>query len=453
MNSAFYHPTRRAALRVGGATLFGLGLPHLLAGGNGRKATADSVIFLHQWGGPGQHETFDPKPDAPDNVRGWYSNPIATSIPGYRICEKLPETAKVLDRCAVIRCMAHAVRMNNHNSAGYYSLTGVPPATDDQRLRDSQDLFPAYGSIVSKLTTSPPGVAPFVSFPHVIADGSITPGQHASFLGKSHNPLFVNQDPNRDDFKLPELSLPDGVTPARLENRADILKLIDKQAKLLDDSLVAKGLDESYQKAVALLTSPRFKTAFDLTKETKDARDRYGRTTYGQSCLLARRLVEAGAKFVTVYYAKSIGGPGNGWDYHGFRGESVTDRLKELLPVTDQTLPTLIRDLEERGLLDRTMVVWVGEFGRTPRISSNGGRDHWPACYNAVLAGGGAKRGVVYGKSDKLGAYPVEGQARPEDLAATMFEALGLDPETEIKDSQNRPLPISRGKPIREVLA
>jgi hypothetical protein len=450
---AFPPLTRRAALRVGGVGLFGLGLPQLLAAEkkSKRKARAKSVIFLHQWGGPGQHETFDPKPDAPDNVRGWYHKPIQTSVPGLNICEMLPEVAKVLDQTTVVRCMQHSTRMNNHNSAGYYSLTGVPPPTDDQRLRDSQELFPAYGSVVSKLAPAAKGVATFVSFPHVIADGSITPGQNSTFLGKSHNPLFVADDPNKDGFRLPELSLPEGVSPKRLESRTDILKLIDEQSDLLETSAVAKGVDESYQKAVALLTSPTFKDAFDLSKEKKETRERYGRTTYGQSCLLARRLVEAGAKWVNVYFARAIGGKGNGWDYHGFRGESVPDRLKELLPLTDQTLSTLITDLKERGLLDTTLLVWVGEFGRTPKISGNGGRDHWPACYNAVLAGAGVKKGFVYGKSDKLGAQPTEGRVTPEDLAATMFDALGLDPETEIRDAQNRPLPISRGSVVGEL--
>ena len=343
--------------------------------------------------------------------------------------------------------------MKNHNSAGYYSLTGVAPPTDDQRLRDSIDLFPAYGSIVDKLAPAPKGTATFVAFPHVIADGSITPGQHASFLGKSHSPLFVNQDPSKPDFRLPELTLPDNLSAERLENRKDILKLIDEQSDLLEMSLVARGLDENYQKAVAMLTSPRFKQAFDLSRESRKTRDAYGPTTYGQSCLLARRCVEAGAKFVNVYFSRSIGGKGQGWDYHGFRGEDVPARLDELLPLTDQTLPALLNDLRDRGLFDDVMVVWVGEFGRTPRISSNGGRDHWPQCYCAVLAGGGAKRGFVHGASDKLGAYPTLGQARPEDLAATMFAALGIDPEAEIRDKLNRPLPVARGKPISEVLA
>lgn len=447
-----FTPSRRAVLRIGGAGLLGLSFPEMLAAASRSrlKASARAVIFLHQWGGPGQHETFDPKPEAPDNVRGWYGA-TKTRIPGIIFGERIPRIAAMADKLTVIRCMQHT--MKNHNSAGYYSLTGVAPPTDDQRLRDSLELFPAYGSIVDRLAPAGTGAATFVSFPHVISDGSITPGQHASFLGKAHNPLFVNQDPNRSDFKLPELTLPDNLSVERLENRRDVLKLIDEQSDLLETSLVARGLDETYQKAVAMLTSPRFKQAFDLTKEDKKTRDRYGRTTYGQSCLLARRAVEAGAKFVNVYFARAIGGMGQGWDYHGFHKESVTGRLDELLPMTDQTLPALIGDLEERGLLDDVLVVWVGEFGRTPRISSNGGRDHWPQCYCAVLVGGGAKKGFVYGASDKLGAYPTVGLARPEDLAATMFAALGIDPETEIADKLNRPLPIARGKPIREIFA
>ncbi|MBX9581388.1 MAG: DUF1501 domain-containing protein [Gemmataceae bacterium] len=447
-------PSRRAILRVGGAGLFGLPFPRFLSAASSpkahAKATAKAVIFLHQWGGPGQHETFDPKPDAPDNVRGWFGA-AKTRIPGVVFGERLPRLAALADKLCVVRCLQHT--MKNHNSAGYYSLTGVAPPTDDQRLRDSIELFPAYGSIIDKLAPAPKGVPTFVGFPHVIADGSVTPGQHASFLGKAHNPLFVGQDPNRPDFRLPELTLPDTLTPDRLAYRTDILRLIDDQSDLLETSLVARGVDDNYQKAVAMLTSPRFKGAFDLSKESPATRDKYGRTTYGQACLLARRVVEAGAKFVNVYFARAIGGPKNGWDYHGFNKEDPLARLNDLLPITDQTLPALLNDLAERGLLDSTLVVWVGEFGRTPRISSNGGRDHWPQCYCAVLAGGGMKKGFVYGASDRLGAYPTVGQARPEDLAATMFAALGLDPETEIADKLNRPLPISRGRPIAELFA
>jgi hypothetical protein len=446
--------SRRSLLRVGGASLLGLTFPQILAAKAKPKARVKSVIFLHQWGGPGQHETFDPKPDAPDNVRGWFGA-TKTKIPGVIFGEKLPHLAAMADKLCIVRNMQHATPMKNHNSAGYYSLTGVPPPTDDQRLRDSNDLFPAYGSVVAKLSPARTGTAPFVAFPHVISDGSITPGQHASFLGKAFNPLLVTDDPNGTSFRLPELTLPEGLTPERLESRRELLKIIDAQSDLMETSLVAKGLDESYQKAIALLTSPDFKKAFDLKSEPESVRKLYGRTPYGQSCLLARRLVEAGAKFINVYFSASIGGKGDsgGWDYHGFRGEDVPARLKYLLPMTDQTLPALINDLSQRGLLDSTLVVWVGEFGRTPRISSNGGRDHWPQCYNAVLVGGGARAGYVHGASDKLAASPTVGRVTPEDLAATMFDAFGIDPETEIRDSQNRPHPVSRGTAVRELFA
>ncbi|HEY8505110.1 MAG TPA: DUF1501 domain-containing protein, partial [Gemmataceae bacterium] len=322
------------------------------------------------------------------------------------------------------------------------------------RLRDTLDLFPAFGSVVDKLAPAPKGVPTFVAYPYVLRDGSVTPGQHASFLGKKHDPLFFSQNPNDDDFRLPELTLPGGLTPERLESRTEILRLIDSQSELLEHSAVAGGIDESYRKAVGMLTSPGFKRAFDLSKEPAAVRERYGRTTYGQSCLLARRLVEAGAKFVNVYLSPSIGGDTGGWDTHGFRGKPMDPILKKhLLPITDRVVPTLLEDLDQRGLLDETFVLWMGEFGRTPRINKEAGRDHWPQCYTVLLAGGGVKRGFVYGASDKIGAYPAQGLVRPEDIAATMFELLGLDPETEIYDKLARPFPIARGKPVAEVIA
>ncbi|MCS7022445.1 MAG: DUF1501 domain-containing protein [Gemmataceae bacterium] len=446
--------SRRAVLRLGGIGLFGLSyaqLDALAAAPTARqKASARGIIFLHQWGGPGQHETFDPKPEAPEAIRGWHGA-SATRLPGVRFGEGLPRLAALADRLTVIRCMHH--NMKNHNSAGYYSLTGVPPPSDDIRLRDSLDLAPAYGSIVSHLRPSQPGTASFVALPHVIADGSVTPGQHASFLGKAHNPLLITRDPNQPDFQLPELTLPAGLSVERLEHRRSLQQLIDTQARLIEHSLLARGIEENYQRAAALLLSPAFRQAFDLSREPSRLRERYGRTTYGQACLLARRCIEAGARFVNVYFSRSIGGTGGGWDYHGNNGESAVRRLDELLPATDQTLSALLEDLEQRGLLHEVLVVWVGEFGRTPRINNNGGRDHWPQCYCAVLAGGGIRRGYVHGASDKIGAYPTVGLVRPEDLAATLFAALGIDPHTEIRDRLNRPLPISRGQPVRELFA
>ena len=312
-----FQPDRRTLLRVGSAGLLGLAAPPFAAASGKRKAKCKAVIFLHQWGGPGQHETFDPKPDAPKEVRGSFKA-IATKVPGLRVGELLPRTAEVADTFCLVRCVQHA--MKNHNSAGYYSLTGFAPATDDQRLRDSVELFPAYGSVVDRFAPAPKGIPTFVSYPHVISDGSVTPGQHASFLGKVHNPFFFKRDPNAGDFTLPELSLPASVSPERLASRKDLLKIIDDQSGLLESSAVAKGMDESYQKAVSMLTSKEFKKAFDLGAEKPEVRDRYGRTTYGQGCLLARRLVEAGAKFVNVYFSESIGGTRGGWDTHGFNG-------------------------------------------------------------------------------------------------------------------------------------
>ncbi len=445
--------SRRCLFQVGSLGLLGLSLPGFLrAAGRAShpRARAKSVIFLHQFGGPSHHDTFDMKPAAPAEVRGEF-RPIATRVPGLAVCERLPRTAAVMDRVTVLRSLRH--EMKNHNSAGYYSLTGYAPPTDDQRLRDSRDLFPAYGSVVDLLAPARAGLPTFVAFPHVIRDGSITPGQHASFLGKAHDPLFIGQDPNSPDFRLPELSLPANLSAERLGNRREVLRLIDSQTELLEFSARARGIDAHYERALAMLSSPAVKRAFDLSAEPEAVRDRYGRTTYGQSCLLARRLVEAGARFVNVYFAPFIGGCQGGWDTHGFNDKPMYPILKNwLLPITDQTLPTLLEDLEARGLLDETLVVWVGEFGRSPRINKLAGRDHWPQCYTALLAGGGVRRGHVHGSSDKVGAFPAMDPARPEDLAATMFHLLGIDPKTEVRDALNRPLPISTGRVIDGVL-
>jgi uncharacterized protein (DUF1501 family) len=449
--------TRRDLLTVGAPTMLGLSLPGFLRAAertSARKARAKSVIFLHQWGGPSHLDTFDTKPNAPEAIRGEFK-PIATRAPGIFISDRLPRMAQVADKFSLVRSLHHT--MKNHNSAGYYSLTGTAPPTDDQRLRDTRDLFPAYGSLVDRLAPAQAGMPTFVAYPHVIRDGSITPGQHASFLGKSHDPLLVTQDPNSPDFRLPELSLPAHLSAERLAHRHEMLRLIDQQTNLLEFSAKARGIDALYEKALTMVTSPRVRQAFDLSEEPAALRDRYGRTTYGQSCLLARRLVEAGARFINVYFAASIGGQDTvkgGWDTHGFNGKAMYPILKDyLIPVTDQAVPTLLEDLDTRGLLDETLVVWTGEFGRSPRINANAGRDHWPQCYTALLAGGGVRRGAIYGSSDKSGAYPANDAVRPDDLAATMFHLLGIDPHTEVMDALDRPLPIAQGQPIMGLLA
>jgi uncharacterized protein (DUF1501 family) len=296
-----------------------------------------------------------------------------------------------------------------------------------------------------------------VAYPYRIRDGAITPGQHASFLGKAHDPLLITEDPNDASFKLPELSLPANLTPDRLADRRELQKLINRQAAAQEQSAVAQGLDAYYEKALSMLQSERVRQAFDLSREPDAVRQRYGRTTYGQSCLLARRLVEAGVRFINVYFSDSIGGQSTtagGWDTHGFNDTRMYPILNARhLPITEQTLPVLLNDLDERGLLDETLVVWTGEFGRTPKLNANISRDHWPHCYSVLLAGGGTKRGYVHGASDKSGAYPDRDGVPVEDLAATMFAALGIDPHTELHDKLNRPLPIAAGKPVNGVFA
>lgn len=448
--------SRRSLLRIGGLGMLGLNLPMLLRAAestNRPPARAKQVIFLFQWGGPSHLDTFDMKPDAPAEIRGPL-RPISSVVPGLPVCEHFPEMAKRMDRVTLIRSMTHT--MKNHNSAGYYALTGQAPPSDDQRLRDSLDLWPAYGSVVDHLAPSRGELPTFVSYPYTISDGSVTPGQHASFLGKRHDPFFFKNDPNAPDFRLPELTLPSDLELGRMQRRRELQRLIDEQARLLDRSVEARGFDDYYEKAIAMLTSDRVRAAFDVQSEPDSIRDAYGRTTYGQGCLLARRLVEAGVKFVTVYFSASIGGRRvneGGWDTHGFddtRMYEIVDKYQH--PITDQTLPTLLDDLESRGLLDETLVVWMGEFGRTPKINQNVSRDHWPQCYTALLAGGGVKRGYVHGASDANGMFPDKHPVRPEDLAATIYSLLGIDPSSEVHDRGDRPLVIA-GKPVTEVFA
>jgi hypothetical protein len=445
--------SRRSLLKVGTAGFAGLNLPTLLRASEG-TAKAKHVIFLHQWGGPSHIDTFDMKPNAPEAIRGEFK-PIASTIPGLYLTEHLPRFAKVLGQFAQVRSVNH--RMKNHNSAGYYSLTGHVPPLDDQRLRDTLELYPSYGSVVSKFKpVIDPAIPSYVSFPHVIRDGSATPGQGASFLGKTVDPFFVGRDPSSSSFSLPELSLPASLPLGRLDDRRGLLGRIDAQNAALHNSATAQGIDSFFDRALAMLASPKVKNAFDLTQEPAKLRDAYGRTTYGQSCLLARRLVESGVRFVTVYFSNSIGqGLGTGgWDTHN---NNFNDLKNRLLPATDQAVPTLIDDLASRGLLDETLVVWMGEFGRSPRVGLNPGfmdklgRDHWPYCYSVLMAGGGIRPGAIHGSSDRIGAYPATDPVRPDDIAATIYHALGIDPATEVIDTLGRPLPIAAGSPITQL--
>ncbi len=452
--------TRRTALQIGGLGMLGLTMPKLLRAAErsvGLPVRAKSVIFLYQFGGPSHLDTFDLKPDAPAGIRSPLGS-IATSMPGLRICEMLPETAKVMDKVTLVHGVHH--NMKNHNSASYYALTGHAPPVDDIRLNDTDQLFPAYGSVVDRFAPSPSasdaGMPKFVSYPYVIRDGSITPGQRATFLGKEHDPLLVTEDPAKPSFRLPALSLPEGMSSDRLANRRAMQQFVNRQAEWLDTTAEAQGLDSYYERALSMLTTSRVRDAFDLSAEPVAVRERYSSTTYGQSCLLARRLVEAGVKFVNVYFSPNIGGrsrTSGGWDTHGFDGSRMYEILPNWqLPQTDHTLPVLLTDLDERGLLDETLVVWMGEFGRTPRINKNNSRDHWPSCYTVLMAGGGVKRGYRYGASDRDGAFPDTGAVRPDDVAATIFALLGISPETLMYNALNRPFAISSGAPITGIM-
>lgn len=458
-NYRAWQGNRRSALRIGSLGLAAIALPEVLraetlqrqANAKSIRARAKNVIFLHQHGGPSHIDTFDMKPAAPDGIRGEF-RPITSAVAGEPVCEHLPRWAASLDQWAQVRSVHH--NMKNHNSAGYYCLTGKAPPTDDQRLRDSLELYPAYGSVVSKfLGAKSPGMPPFVTFPHVVRDGSITPGQHASFLGKRFDPFYFASNPNDPEFALPELRLPNSVDLARLDRRRQLLDVVDSQLRLRERSSVARGMDEFQQQALSILSAPGLKEALDIAREPSWLRDAYGRTTYGQSCLLARRLIEAGTRFVTVYFSSGIGGKGSeGWDTHQ---DNFTDLKKRLLPITDQTVPTLIADLRSRGLLEETLVIWMGEFGRGPKIGDRDGkgRGHWPDCYTVMLAGGGIAGGTVFGASDSQGAYPASDPVGPEDISATLYWSLGIDPESEVVDTLSRPLPITAGKPITKLFS
>jgi hypothetical protein len=438
--------SRRQVLQVGALGTLGLGLPSLLLAEakSALRVRAKSVIFLHQFGGVPQQDTFDMKPAAAAELRGEFK-PIPSTLPGSPVCELLPQMARIMKYLTVVRSVNH--RTTAHNSAAYYSLVGHEPQSDIVSATASASDFPAYGSVVSKVAPSLRRVPSFVSLPWMIADGVFrTPGQFAGYLGKEHDPLFITKDPSAPSFSVEELTLPLEVPIARVSNRLALRSGLAAYAQLTESIAAVRGLDAHQARALSLLTSTETRRAFDIQAEDPRLRDRYGRTPYGQSLLLARRLVEAGVRFVTVYYSPGI----VGWDTHQDNFRLLRNRL---LPATEQTLPTLIEDLESRGLLDETLVVWTGEFGRTPKINKDAGRDHWPQCYTVLMAGGGLKRGFVYGASDSTAAYPKDDPCTPDDISATMFYCMGIDPATELRNQQGQPVPVSRGAPIKALLA
>jgi hypothetical protein len=441
--------TRREFLRVGGIGLAGLALPALLRTRAGaapprKECRARSVIQLFMWGGPSQHETFDLKPHAPDGVRGEF-RPIATSVPGLRICEHLPLLAARADRYAVVRSFTHTGV--NHGTSAYHVLTGHLHFTPGTLRHPTPNDFPSVGCAASRFGRPPRDVPAYVSLPSVLhdGDGGEVPGQGPGLLGGRYAPLIVKGDPTREDFSLEALELPADVDGGRFRGRVGLREALDRAGERAAH-LSAADHDGDCERAFRLLQSPAARRAFRLADEPDRVRQRYGRHHFGQSCLLARRLVEAGVPLVTVFWNAPHIDDLQHWDTH----KDSFDRLKNhLLPYFDRGLSALLDDLSQRGLLDSTLIIWCGEFGRTPKLNKAAGRDHWGFCQSALLAGAGVHGGQAYGSSDASAAYAAELPVSPDDLAATVFDALGIPLDQEMRDAQGRPVPLCTGKPVR----
>lgn len=454
--------SRREMLRVGGLGLCGLSLPQLLTATPSAAADAAprsvvkkarSCIVLFLMGGPPQHSTWDPKPDAPDNVRGEIA-PIATKLPGVQFGELMPKLAQHADKLAVLRAVSTGD--NAHSSSGYYMLTGRPhvPQNVENANPGAPNDWPNWGSVMQQIAGPRGDLPAAVRLPNHIfnTDGSVWPGQDGGLLGRSVDPWLFRCQPAAADYRITEFQLPDSMSLERLAARRDLVRRIDEQQAAASQTTRAQTFNEQQQRAYGLLSSAASRGAFDLAAESDKTRDRYGRTPFGQSVLLARRLVEADVRLVQVNWYRGPDEPAENpcWDSHS----NETKRLREVLvPPTDHAFSALLEDLQASGRLDETLIVCLSEFGRTPKINGRAGRDHWGSVFSVTLAGGGIRGGVVHGASDALGAYPRSGLVRPEDLVATMFHCLGYEPETEFFDSQNRPYAISRGHLIRPILA
>ncbi|MCC6419964.1 MAG: DUF1501 domain-containing protein [Gemmataceae bacterium] len=450
--------TRREWLRAGGVGL--LSLPTLLqarqdaAAAEARRppGRARSCILLCLLGGPPQHETWDPKPDAPAEIRGPF-HPIATSVPGLRVCELMPRTARLAHHCAILRAISTGD--NAHSSSGYYMLTGQPhrPMNVENARPGAPNDWPSVGAVVRHLLRGNGATPSAITVPeHVWNTGNIPwPGQDAGWLGRTADPWLLHCDPSRPDFQVPALTLASDLPPLRFDGRRTLLDQVNRHFAAADRATAGIRYRDQYRQAFDLLRSSGARAAFEIGREPAAVRDRYGRHRFGQSLLLARRLVESGVPLVQVNWTRLAGKPNDGmWDTHARNAESLRSFL---MPMMDEAFSALLEDLAQRGLLDETLVVWMGEFGRTPRHNGAAGRDHWGAVFSAALAGGGVRGGLVYGASDRIGAQPRDGRVRPEDLTATLFHSLGLSSDTEIRDPLGRPVPLSRGDVIRPILS
>ncbi|MFI5459199.1 MAG: DUF1501 domain-containing protein [Isosphaerales bacterium] len=447
---------RDAMLQLGALGLSSLAVPEMLAAERPtQRGKARSCILLFLWGGPSQPDMWDLKPDAPEGIRSPF-RPIETNVPGMLVGEGLPLSSRVADKYTIIRSMSH--ESNNHEPSVYHTLTGRrnPTLVVPANARKRSD-FPGVGAVVSSFTP-PSGLPASVTIPQPVGhDGFNYAGTNAGFLGPRFDPMEVRQSApgsNKTEGSH-SLSLPPELTRARLVSRHGLLKMIETEDRRFQSS--APSLDAIREQAYRMVASSEAKRAFDLDAEDPRLRDRYGRNEYGESFLLARRLVEGGVRLVTatwLYFVPANQRILNVWDTHGGTADlGNADGVAMLkadycLPPFDRAYSALLEDLSSRGLLDETLVVTVGEFGRTPKINPNKGREHWGMCYSALMAGGGIRGGQIHGASDKIGAFPRENPVAPEDLLATIYHALGIPPDSLIHDRQARPYKITEGSPV-----
>lgn len=451
--------TRRGALKLSGVGAAGLAV----SGFGARPAAASSqsstfgrakrCIVLFMAGGPPQHETWDPKPAAPEEIRGAYQ-PIASSLPGLQVGELMPRTAKLAHHLCVLRGVS--TRDNAHSSSGYYMLTGQPhaPMNNENAKPGAPNDFPSLAAVVKQLRGDGEVFPGAVTLPDEIWNcGRIVwPGQDGGFLGRVADPWQLVCDPNQADFQVPGVALPQDLPLERFDERRTLLTAVNRG---LDESDARPNLlrwDNRSRQAFSLIRARTARNAFDLDQESSQTRDRYGRTRFGQSVLLGRRLLEAGVPLVQVNWTRTPEemGPNPLWDTHANNAARLKDAL---MPPMDLAYSALLTDLLDRGMFEDTLVVWTGEFGRTPKHNAQAGRDHWGLCFSMALAGGGVRQGFVHGASDAIGGEVRDGLITPEDLTATIHHLLGHDPETLIYDRLNRPLPISRGRVLDELLA
>src|SRR5438477_97431 len=440
--------TRRDFLQVGALGAIGLSLPQLAAakeqGLLNKEHDNRSVIMIFNLGAPSQMDTFDPKPDAAAEIRGPFA-PIGTRG-DFQITEILPRHAEVADKFSLVRSCYHTAAAV-HDTGHQMLQTG--------RLFTGGVNTPHVGCTLAYLRGPKTDLPPHVILPEAMGPtgGNLPHGQDAGFLGKAYDPFVLNTDPSQADFKVPDLLPPKELGEVRLERRRRLRQIVDDRVAQFEASPSAKLMDANFESAWRMMTSPQARAAFDLAKEPKSVREKYGLNRFGQCCLLARRLIEAGVRFVTVNTFLTVFNEIT-WDIHGSKPFTSIEGMKDIVaPMYDQGYSALLEDLFQRGMLDSTMVTCLSEFGRTPKINPAGGRDHWPQCWTVSFAGGGVKGGRVVGKSDEIGAYPVERPVKPAEIVATVFHSLGLDLETHLPGPQSRSSSlVDYGtQPIREL--